>query len=69
MCLRLELNRIHVEKPTGNSWEKFINYRSSGRNQTHAFATPVQCSYHWATEVADKSKRDNSVIQGGNACK
>ena len=59
MCLKLELNHTHVEKPTGNSWEKFINYRSSGRNRTHAFAMPVQCSCHWATEVADKSKRDN----------
>ena len=58
MCLNLELNHTHVENPTGNSWEKFINYSSSARNRTHAFAMPVQCSCHWATEVADKSKRD-----------
>ena len=29
---------------------------------------PVQRSYHRATEVADKSKRDSCVFQGGYAC-
>ena len=36
---------------------RWVNYQSSGRNRTYAFATPVKCSCHWATEVADKSKR------------
>ena len=31
---KLKWNHTHVEKPTGNSWEKFINYRSSGRKQS-----------------------------------
>ena len=30
----------------GNSREKFINYRSSGRNRTYALVMPVQCSCH-----------------------
>ena len=34
----------HVEILTGNSWEKFINYRSSGRNRTHP--QPVRRHYH-----------------------
>ena len=39
-----------------------INYRSSGRNQTYAFAMPVQCSYSY------KRRRNLMCIKGGNAC-
>ena len=40
-----------------NSWKKIINYKSSGRIRTHAFAKPV----HWlgslsCGRIADKSK-------------
>ena len=31
--------------------------RSSGRNRTYACAMPVHSSDHYATEVADRSKR------------
>ena len=26
--------------------------------RNHAFAIPLHCFYHWATEVADKSQRN-----------
>ena len=41
----LECNHTHVEKPTANSWEKFINYRSSGRNRTHAISMPQNLNW------------------------
>ncbi len=44
MCLSIEWKYTHVEILTGNSWEKFINYRSFGRNRTYACAMPVHCS-------------------------
>ncbi len=39
-------NYTHVEFLTGNSCEKFINHRSSGRNRTHTCAMSVHCSDH-----------------------
>ena len=57
-------NDTQVQSPVGNSWENFINYRFSSRNRSHAFAMLPQCSDHWATEVANKNKRDNSIPAG-----
>ena len=45
VLIRAEI--IHMSKFKPGTVEKnIINYRSSGRNRTHAFAMSVQCSYH-----------------------
>ena len=68
VLIRVEI--IHMPKFKAGAVEKnIINYiRSSGRNRTYAFVMPVQCSYHYATEVADKSRRNVMCTKGGNAC-
>ena len=40
---------VSIETLTGNSWEKFINYRPSARNRTYACAMPVHCSDQFGT--------------------
>ena len=45
ILIRVEI--VHMLKFKPETVEKnIINYRSSGRNRTYAFAMPVQCSYH-----------------------
>ena len=56
----LDINYVDIQ--AGNSWEKIINHRFSGSNVTCVFATPVQCSDHWVTGVANKSKRNYCIL-------
>ena len=62
VLIRAEIIHMSKFKP-GN----IINYRSYESN-LYAFAMPVQCSYHQAKEVADKSRRNVRCIEGSNAC-
>ena len=58
-CVLVRVEIIHKSKFLPGTVEKNSStIRSSGRNRTYACAMPVHCSDHYATEVADRSKRN-----------
>ncbi len=63
MCLSTRGNSNMSKFEPGTVEKNSSTIRSSGRNRTYACAMPVHCSDHYATEVADRSKRNECVFR------